>query len=191
MQPTNGINISKAPGDAGGPQNPFAQLDPKPPSSGPPKINVAPAADEAGLTPMKRERPGSATGSPSSRGREPPEEWEDKALRDIFRLSLQAESKQDSHGYRLHFVGGLRQELEDQGGPIRMTTGNLDQALLEAASNLGKDRPLDYLLGCWKRVTRQLRVMRPDDSRYATIKEARRLCMSYCIFAVSMPDMFG
>ena len=140
---------------------------------------------------MKRERPGSANGRSSSRSGESPEEWEDKALRGIFRLSLNADSKQDSHGYRLHFVAGVREELEEEGGPVRMTTGNLDQALLEAASHLDKEKPLDYLLGCWKRVTRQFRTLKPEDSRYETIKEARRLCMSYCIFAISMPDMFG
>ena len=140
---------------------------------------------------MKRERPGSANGRPSSRSRESPEEWEDKSLRGIFRLSLDADNKQDSHGYRLHFVTGVREELEEEGRPIRMTTGNLDQALLEAASNLDKEEPLDYLLGCWKRVTRQFRTLKPEDSRYETVKEARRLCMSYCIFAISMPDMFG
>lgn len=140
---------------------------------------------------MKRDRPGSSSGRPSSRSPESPDESEDKILRAIFRLSLDPGSKQDSHGHPLHYIRGVREELEEQGGSIRLKTANLDQALLEAASNLEKESPLDYLLCCWKRVSRQLRGLKPDDAKYEIIKEARRLCMSYCIFAVSMPDMFG
>ena len=140
---------------------------------------------------MKRERPGSASGRPSSRGPESPEEWEDKVLRGMFRLSLDPDRRQDTHGHHLHYVSGVRDELEEQGGSIKLKTGNLDQALLEAASNLGKETPLDYLLGCWKRISRQLRGLKPEDLKFEVVKEARRLCMSYCIFAISMPDMFG
>ena len=33
--------------------------------------------------------------------------------------------------------------------------------------------------------------MKQDDPKSIIISEARRLCMSYCIFAFTMPDMFG
>lgn len=138
---------------------------------------------------MKRDRPISASGR--SRSEDKPAEWEDKTLKSIFRLSLDRSHTQDNHGHKLHFVDGLKQELEEQSMPLRMTTGNLDQALLEVASNLVKTTPLDYLLGCWKRVSRQFRGIKPEDSRFEVVKEARRLCMSYCIFAITMPDMFG
>ena len=184
------ISIPKAPNNVDTSQNPFAQMEPKAASSGSPKINITSAAGH-GVTPMKRERPGSASGRISSRGEESPDEWEDKVLRDIFKLSLDLDSRQDSHGHPLHYVGGVREGLEDQDGRIKLKTGNLDQALLEAASSLEKETPLDYLLGCWKRVSRQFRSLKPEDSRYEIIKEARRLCMSYCIFAISMPDLFG
>ena len=94
----------------------------------------------------------------------------------------------------MHYVGGVRKDLEEEGQPIRLSVTLLDQTLLEAASNLPRGTPLDYLLGCWKRVSKQLRSMRGgkgDVAKQAIIKEARRLCMSYCIFAVTMPDMFG
>lgn len=140
---------------------------------------------------MKRDRPGSSSGRPASRSAASLEESEDKILRGIFRLSLHPENRQDSHGHPLHYIGGVREELEEQGESIRLKTANLDQALLEAASNLERESPLDYLLCCWKRVSRQLRGLKPEDTRYEVTKEARRLCMSYCIFAVSMPDIFG
>lgn len=140
---------------------------------------------------MKRERPGSAGGIPSSRGQESPEDWEDKVLRGIFRFTLDPSRRQDTHGHPLYYIAGVRQDLEEQGGPIKLKTSNLDQAIVEQASNLGKENPLDYLLCCWKRVSRQLRALKTEDPRYEIIKEARRLCMSYCIFSISMPDMFG
>lgn len=70
----------------------------------------------------------------------------------------------------------------------------LEQALLEAASDLTSPTPLEYLLACWKRVTRAyrgLRTGRSDDQKHTVLREARRLCMSYCLFAATIPEMFG
>lgn len=83
---------------------------------------------------------------------------------------------------------------------MRLNTGVLDQALLEAASNIEKTdlarttTPLDYLLDCWKRVSRQHKALKKvgeQDYKFNIVNEARRLCMSYCIFSITMPDMFG
>ena len=106
---------------------------------------------------------------------------------------MNPEKLSDINGNQLQFLQGVRDDLEGGNEPVRLSTGVLDQAILEAASNAGKATPLDYLLGCWKRVTRQFRQLKAkvDDLKYAALKEARRLCMSYCIFAVTMPDMFG
>lgn len=146
------------------------------------------------ITPLKREHPSSVGGRSSPRVAESLEAWEDRTLGGIFRLSLQPEVVQDSHGHLLYYVASVRADLEEQGYPVRFSTEILDQAILEASSNLGKTTPLDYLLACWKRVSRQHRAFKAgstEDPRYNIIKEARRLCMSYCIFAVTMPDMFG
>lgn len=92
------------------------------------------------------------------------------------------------------YLPGVRQELEEQGEPIRVSIGVLDQALLEAGSNADGQKPLEYLLPCWKRVTRLykgFKKSKPDDPKYDVVKEARRLCLSYCIFAATMPEMFG
>lgn len=71
----------------------------------------------------------------------------------------------------------------------------LDQAILEAASNLQPDdEPLGYLLGCWKRISRLFKALKKngeEDPKFNVAKEARRLCLSYCLFAITMPDMFG
>ena len=38
---------------------------------------------------------------------------------------------------------------------------------------------------------RNYRTREPNDPRVEVVKEARRMCMSNCIFAVTMPEMFG
>ncbi|KAL8968000.1 MAG: hypothetical protein Q9183_002666, partial [Haloplaca sp. 2 TL-2023] len=109
-------------------------------------------------------------------------------------VTLDPTGTSDGHGHHLHFIKGVRSELEDQEQPIRLRIDMLDQAILEAASSTGKLTPLDYLLGCWKRVLRQIRHDRgtkTDGARLDVLKEAKRLCMSYCIFAITMPEMFG
>lgn len=121
--------------------------------------------------------------------------WENRVLSTIFRLTLDPATIQDSCGNRLHFVAGVRSDLKEQHQRIMLATAVLDQAILEAASGLEeKVTPLDYLLRCWKRVMQQLRNFKGpnlEESKLSILKEAKRLCMSYCCFAVTMPEMFG
>ncbi|KAF2673723.1 hypothetical protein BT63DRAFT_164863 [Microthyrium microscopicum] len=122
------------------------------------------------------------------------ETWADRTLSQIFRISLRPEQKTDAAGNRLLYVSGVKSELEDSGLPLQLTTEVLDGAIIEAASNTPDKKPLGYLLGCWKRVLRALRMVKSGDAKdpkTLTLKEAKRLCMSYCIFAITMPDMFG
>lgn len=110
----------------------------------------------------------------------------------MFKLSLREDRQKDIHGQRLYYLPALRSELEEQGREPRIDSAVLDQALLEAASNV--KRPLDYLLPCWKRICRLhkgFRRPRDDDAKFNAISEARRLCISYCMFAITMPEMFG
>ena len=148
----------------------------------------------SGNSRSSRKLPTSTEGRSTPRTGETLAEWEDRTLSGVFRLSVDPNVKQDAHGHHLYYTQGVRKELEEQGEPIRLSTSILDQALVEAGSNTGKATPLEYLLGCWKRVSRQLRSYKGqnvDDAKFEIIKEARRLCMSYCIFAVTIPDMFG
>lgn len=116
-------------------------------------------------------------------------------LGNLFRITLWEEHQHGAHGNHLQFLVGTRLDLEDSGQSVRLNVGMLDQALLEAASNLKQGTmPLDFLLGCWKRVSTQYKALRKageEDPKFVIVKEARRLCMSYCIFAITMPDMFG
>ena len=185
-------SFGKSASDAEGLQNPFAQLAQGSANSGGPKINISHVSRQ--ISSLKRDRPGSPGGRPRSRADESIEEWEDRILCGVFRVTLDQSVQQDSHGHNLHYVPGVREEIEEQNEPLRLNTARLDQVILEAASGLKAVTPLDYLLGCWKRVIRQFRATKAggvNDPKFIIMKEARRLCMSYCIFAVSMPDMFG
>lgn len=190
-QPALGKAALGSSGTSKSPENPFSQLASRGASGEGPAINITRAGGMS-VTPMKR--PSFATGRSSSRAEESLQEWEDRVLGNIFRLTLNLDATADGHGHHLEYVKGVREDLEEQGEAVRLSTGLLDQAILEAASNVGKRNPLDYLLECWKRVSRQFKSFRGEsvlDPKYDIIKEARRLCMSYCIFAVTMPDMFG
>ncbi|KAJ5483428.1 hypothetical protein N7530_002674 [Penicillium desertorum] len=154
------------------------------------RIKITPAA----ATP---ERPRSA--APSAPSTPPPqkiesiEAFEDRTLSAVFRVTLKEEGQRDIHGNRA-YLPGLRTELQDEGQDLRIQVAVLDQALLEAASKAERQRPLDYLLPCWKRITKLYKGLRrtgDEDPKYQVLCEARRLCMSYCIFAITMPEMFG
>ncbi|KAI9793503.1 MAG: hypothetical protein M1816_007935 [Peltula sp. TS41687] len=181
--------------------NPFAQLEMKP-LEGESKIRIRPATS-ATTTTSKQESAGEGQRTSSPGGRslstktgpgESFEQWEGRVLSNMFRITLQWERQQDAHGHQLRYLSGVTAELEEQGEDKRLSLPTLEQAILEVASNIRGVAPLDYLLACWKRITRQLRGMRSDDRdnrKLNVIKEARRLCMSYCIFAITMPEMFG
>jgi ubiquitin conjugation factor E4 B len=131
---------------------------------------------------------------PPPRAEESIEAFEDRTLSAVFKLTLREDRQRDIHGQRLSYLPGLKNELEEQGRGLRIETAILDQALLEAASNAPQQKPLDYLLPCWRRISRLhkgFRRAREDDPKFNVICEARRLCMSYCIFAITMPEMFG
>ncbi|KAI9706324.1 MAG: hypothetical protein M1820_004900 [Bogoriella megaspora] len=168
--------------------NPFTQLGMKENvpsvSATTPKINIRPGSS------VSQKRDGDGNSRSRSRQSDSLEAWENRTLSTVFRITLNPETLRDAHGQPLQFVPGLRSELEEQGTPIRLTTDVLEQALLESAQQA--KTPLDYLLGCWKRITRLQRgIKTPDEAQLKVVKEARRLCFSYCVFAVTMPDMFG
>lgn len=155
------------------------------------KITPATSASPAPGPSLPPERPASNTPPPSKQ--ESLEAFEDRTLGAVFKFTLREDRQKDVHGQRLVYLPGLKSELEDQGREIRLETAVLDQALLEAASN-SQQKPLDYLLPCWKRVSKVFRGFRrskDDDPKFNVICEARRLCLSYCIFAITMPEMFG
>lgn len=87
----------------------------------------------------------------------------------------------------------MRSELEGSGKPVRLSKDSIEDAILESASHQHKS-PLEYLLGCWKRLSRSWRDLKHapmDEQKADLLKEARRLCISYTFNAVNVPDIFG
>ncbi|MCJ1319958.1 hypothetical protein MMC15_005294 [Xylographa vitiligo] len=174
------------------PNNPFSQIGLKKANGNGPRINIATSTPRANI--LGAEAPFSGKGKSAPATPDTLDVWEDKTLSGIFRLSLDPMVGKDAHGHSLYYVGGVRGDLEDNHESLKLSTAVLDQAVIEAASNLGKTSPLDYLLACWKRVSRLFKSLKPikaGDLKQGIVREARRLCMSYCIWAITMPDMFG
>ncbi|TID15671.1 ubiquitin conjugation factor E4 [Venturia nashicola] len=181
-------------------QPPLHQAESKPaqPQSVPsPKISAKPAAPSSGGI---RIHSGAGDIEPSSKrnkagGAVSIETWEHRTLCSVFRITLDEEQKTDTTGARLNYLPGVRSDLEAESAELRINKNNLDQALVEAGSNAAEAKCFPYLLACWKRVMRQLRGPAkrddPTGEKMAVLQEAKRICMSYCIFAVTMPEMFG
>ncbi|TRX92652.1 hypothetical protein FHL15_006326 [Xylaria flabelliformis] len=121
------------------------------------------------------------------------DDWSDRVLSDVFLVTLDEKRTADVRGTRLTYLPELRAELEQSGEPIKLRTSSIDAALLEAAKHVPKTKALlDYLLPSWKRVMRASRPSRrPSPEKEAVLDEAKRLCMSNCIFALTMPEYFG
>ncbi|KAH9223523.1 ubiquitin elongating factor core-domain-containing protein [Leptodontidium sp. 2 PMI_412] len=120
------------------------------------------------------------------------EQWENRTLGNIFRITLDPQQKTEG-SHKLIFLPNLRQELMEDKAPLLLTKERLDSALLEAASTISNNKSiLDYLLPCWKRVVKALKGLRGyAGAKDVVLKEAKRLCMSNCIFAVEMPELYG
>ncbi|KAI0854035.1 ubiquitin conjugation factor E4 [Daldinia vernicosa] len=121
------------------------------------------------------------------------EDWSNRVLGDIFRITLDETHTTDSRGTKLTYLPELKTELEQSGEPMKLTASTIDSAILEAAKYVPTSKALlDYLLPCWKRVVKATKPARPLSSeKEAVLNEAKRLCMSNCIFALTMPEYFG
>lgn len=119
--------------------------------------------------------------------------YEHRILGQIFRITLGPDQRTDTSNHKLIYLPNLRQELEDEKSPLRLTKDILDSAILEACSTIPNNKPvLDYLLPCWKRIVKAMKGLRGyANGKDAILKEAKRLCMSNCIFAVEMPELYG
>jgi ubiquitin conjugation factor E4 B len=189
------INIKPAATSTAGSENPFAKLTSHP-STGTPPVRPTSAAS------LKRPRAESVeqgtTSTPLRKiatpaGSEDIDAWEDRILGQIFRITVDPNKKVDALNHRLIYLPNLRQELEDENARIRLSQDNLSDAITEAATTIPHNKPvLDYLLPCWKRVIKAIKGVRGYTSaKNGILKEAKRLCMSNCIFAVTLPELFG
>ncbi len=129
------------------------------------------------------------------RAEESLDDYANNQLNHIFRVTADPSRTTDMHGHKLIFLPNVHEELVEAGRPLRLTLDSLDSAILEAATSISHEKPLlyEYLLPCWKRATRAVKAYKgPSASpKEEVLKEARRLCFSNCIFALTMPELFG
>jgi ubiquitin conjugation factor E4 B len=199
-EPKPKINITKAPTPSTLPtQNPFTKLSAGPSNGADaPTVRTTPAEE-----PLKRQR-AESNGQTSPRPKPPKkqtpasvdesiEAYENRTLGSIFRITLDPNQHVDSSNHKLIYLPNLRQELEDEQAPMMLTKEKLDSAILEAASAIPHSKgALDYLIPCWKRVMRALKGLKGyAHAKDVILREAKRLCMSNCVFAVEMPEFFG
>jgi len=121
------------------------------------------------------------------------EEWTHQFLSSAFRITADPLQTRDKQGHELLLLPVLSQELVDRGQALRLSLEDLDPAILEMGNLFSHKKPLlDYFLPCWKNIIRagkQLRDQQPK--KVAVLQEAKRLCMSNSIFALTMPEYFG
>ncbi|KAI1754674.1 ubiquitin fusion degradation protein 2 [Xylaria castorea] len=184
------------PAESSSPTNPFSQLTSKKTGSG-----NGSSIDSGNIRSTKR--PTTAVDAEPSEAlpvkkvhtatEESLDDWSDRVLSDVFLITLDEKRTADARGTRLTYLPELRAELEQSGEPIKLRTSSIDAALLEAAKYVPQNKALlDYLLPSWKRVMSASRPSRrPSPEKEAVLDEAKRLCMSNCIFALTMPEYFG
>ncbi|KAJ4261601.1 Ubiquitin conjugation factor E4 [Fusarium torreyae] len=119
--------------------------------------------------------------------------YADRILSQIFRITVDPHNMTSSHGQRLTFLPNLNEELNESGEPLKLSVNTLDQALMEAASSWPHDKPLmNYFLPCWKRAVKaSLQFKATEGPKFEVHDEAKRLCMSGCLFSLTMPDLYG
>ncbi|ROT35206.1 ubiquitin conjugation factor E4 [Sodiomyces alkalinus F11] len=122
-------------------------------------------------------------------------DWTDRVLSGTFRFTLDPERLVDAQGHKLTFLPNSSSEVAEAGSPAKLNEELLDSAILEAATLRPHNTSLlKYLLSCWKRITRVLGQQPKDGSaeeKRKILEEAKRLCMSYSLFSLTMPDLFG
>lgn len=189
------INISKPEGTpTAGSDNPFSKLTSRPSSATPPVRDPSSGS-------LKRPRAESLEQGPTSTpsrkvtapaANEDMETWENRVLGQIFRITLDPNQKTDASNHKLIYLPNLRSELEEENAPIRLSQDRLSDAITEASTTIPHNKPvLDYLLPCWKRVMRAIKGLRGyTNAKDNILKEAKRLCMSNCVFAVTLPELF-
>ncbi|KAI5458136.1 ubiquitin elongating factor core-domain-containing protein [Mariannaea sp. PMI_226] len=193
------INITPAPSSSSQP-NPASKLGDKTSS------RKSESSDSAGSFRVSRKRLASEIDDADSADRTPqrstttstpqPESDEDYAnrtLSHVFHITVNPHIMTDSHGHRLTFLPTLNEELNDADEPLKLSVGNLDQAIMEALGVWPEEKPLmQYLLPCWKRAVKTAHTAKATKGpRHEVHEEAKRLAMSSALFSFIMPDLYG
>lgn len=157
-----------------------------------------PARTTSNVTPIKREMNGvqksASKPDAASAASEMVEQWEDRILRNIFRMTFDPAHVKDQSGHVLHPLPQLREELEADAREPLLRIDLLEQAIMEVGANLGRLPPHTWLFACWRRVNtaaRSIKERSPENKKWQILMEARRLCFSWCMLSVTTPEIFN
>lgn len=167
-------------------------------SSRPSRKRSAPDVDDAdsASTPRKTtpSQPAAQPAPPQPRKPQPEtdEDYAHRVLSQVFRVSVDPHHMTIAQNQRLVFLPKLNQELNDLGDPLKLSIGTLDQAIIEACTSWSQSKPLlEYLLPCWKRAVKAANTAKNISApRQEILEEAKRLCMSNCLFSLTMPALY-
>lgn len=73
-----------------------------------------------------------------------------------------------------------------------ISVGTLDQLILSVCKD-SDVTPMDYLVGCWRRASVIQRTTPPsrlDEKKINILNTAKRLCINYGEYCITMPDIF-
>lgn len=160
---------------------------------------TAPNAPKEGENTNKRRVPSDAE---TAETRKPPprkqnflapvslEDFSDRVLTEVLRATVDPAKASD----QVTFLPELSQGLKDSDEPLKLSLDNIDSAIMEAASAWPSEKSLlSYFLPCWSRA--QEKKSAPprdaDEAKIHVLNEAKRLCISNSLFAVTVPDLFG
>lgn len=118
------------------------------------------------------------------------EDFSDRVLSEVLRATVDPAKASD----HVTFLPELSQGLKDSDEPLKLSLDNIDSAIIEAASAWPHEKSLlSYFLPCWSRA-QEKRGAPPrdaDEAKIHVLNEAKRLCISNSLFAVTVPDLFG
>ncbi|KAL2891200.1 Ubiquitin conjugation factor E4 [Ceratocystis lukuohia] len=124
------------------------------------------------------------------------QDYTDRILQTILQATVDPENHtlKSNKNVQLTFLPNLSAELASENQPLKLNTGILDSAILEATSIFPQSKPLlHYLLPAWSRAQTLRRTPTRDMTSEKTevLEEAKRMCISNCMFALAMPMLFG
>lgn len=122
-----------------------------------------------------------------------PEEIEDIILRKIFLVSL---TGNDPGVVYLELTAA---EVLSEGKELRLSRDLMERVLIDRLSGnfSNSETPFQYLLNCYRRAHeegKKITSMKNKDVKLemeAVVKQAKKLCVSYCRIHLGNPDLFG
>ncbi|KAL0015672.1 hypothetical protein SO802_002741 [Lithocarpus litseifolius] len=125
-----------------------------------------------------------------------PEEIEDIILRKIFLVSLTDSEPSDP---RIVYLELTAAEILSESKELRLSRDLMERILIDrlsASATAAAEPPFQYLVGCYRRAydeSKKISSMKDPNLRSqldSVIKQAKKLCVSYCRIHSGNPDLF-